>query len=255
MERGAIMLIGSTEGQQDEVILREFMRLAGDRESHVVILADRTELPTLFAQTGSGTVDIVALSEPTTARDIPHMFQQATGIWILSDADNLVVLNNASPFAATLRERYTRGAVIADSVSMAVLLPTERLAMLTAVSHGQLEGLDLKNGLHALSVSDLYCYHVLAGYGNSLGSVLMRNPGALWLAIDPQTAVTIRDSTLAVLGKGTVFVIDVREAHNNQHQDDERVQLEHVKLHILSNGESFDLMQFSTDRDRILESV
>jgi cyanophycinase len=79
--------------------------------------------------------------------------------------------------------------------------------------------------------------------GRLLGAVAL-NPRILGIGIDENTAIVVRERQFYVLGQGAVYVVDgAGVTHSNiaEGEDNRTLSMCDVRLHILSNGDHFNL--------------
>jgi len=79
--------------------------------------------------------------------------------------------------------------------------------------------------------------------GRLVGAVA-QNPRLLGIGLDEDTAVIAEGGGFRVLGSGAVYVVDgVRESYTNvsEQKPDEVMSVFDLKLHILSEGDSYEL--------------
>ena len=81
--------------------------------------------------------------------------------------------------------------------------------------------------------------------GRLLGAVA-KNPRYIGIGIDEDTAVVVEDGTyMRVIGSGAVYVVDGETiTHSNiaEAKQDRILSIENVRLHVLSDGDAYDLM-------------
>ena len=80
-------------------------------------------------------------------------------------------------------------------------------------------------------------------FGRLLGAVA-HNPQSLGLGIDEDTAIVVQGKAFRVLGSGAVYVLDARGATYSNIADattDEAMSIYDVTVHVLNQGDSFDL--------------
>jgi cyanophycinase len=79
--------------------------------------------------------------------------------------------------------------------------------------------------------------------GRLLGAVCL-NPKNLGIGIDEQTAVVVERGRFYVLGSGAVYVVDgadVTFSNVAQEEEDHTLSAHGVRLHVLSQGDQFDI--------------
>lgn len=275
----SLLIIGGAEDKVGRVtILRRFVRLAGGRKSHIVIIPTASSVPdevvdvysTVFSRLGAPQIDAVDPLDRAHSSDagLQQLVDEATGVF-LSGGNQLKLsqLIVGTPLGAAILRAYERGAVIAGTSAGASIMsqfmismgdegvtPRQRSSQLTA-------GLGLLPGV----IVDQH-FDQRARYGRLL-SLVASSPNLLGMGIDEDTAAEITDGTeLSVVGSGAVFVVDARSAVTDAHQAERDAPLlvTGAIVHTLPYGAIFDLetatltefsekyadLSVSTSRDR-----
>lgn len=254
--RRSLLIIGGAEDKVGRVtILRRFVRLAGGRQSRIVIIPTASSVPdevvdvyrTVFSRLGSPEVTYV---DPATRLDssdpeLVATLDRATGIFISGGNQlKLSQLIVGTPLGAALVAAYERGAVVAGTSAGASIMsqfmismgdegvtPRQRSSQLTA-------GLGLLPGV----IVDQH-FDQRARYGRLL-SLVAGSPSLLGMGIDEDTAAEIADEReMTIVGSGAVFVVDARTATTDAHlaERDAPLLVTGAVVHTLPFGATFDL--------------
>lgn len=252
----SLLIIGGAEDKVGRAtILRRFVRLAGGRQSRIVIIPTASAFTdqvvetytTIFSRLGAPAVVVVdPPSRPAAAAQaLVQAIDDATGVFMTGGNQlKLSSLFVGTPLAGAIARAHARGAVVAGTSAGASIMsqfmislgadgvtPRQRVSQLTS-------GLGLLPGV----IIDQH-FDQRARYGR-LMSLVAGSPNLLGIGIDEDTAAEVRDGRkLTVVGSGAVFVVDARSAVS-----DVPVARRHAPLlisgaivHSLPNGATFDL--------------
>lgn len=252
----SLLIIGGAEDKVGRAtILRRFVRLAGGRQSRIVIIPTASSFTdevvetytTIFCRLGAPAVVVVdPPSRPAAAAQaLVQAIDGATGVFMTGGNQlKLSSLFVGTPLAGAIARAHARGAVVAGTSAGASIMsqfmislgadgvtPRQRVSQLTS-------GLGLLPGV----IIDQH-FDQRARYGR-LMALVAGSPNLLGIGIDEDTAAEVRDGRkLTVVGSGAVFVVDARSAVS-----DVPVARRHAPLlisgaivHSLPNGATFDL--------------
>lgn len=255
--RRTLFVIGGAEDKLGRsVVLKRFVRLAGGRQSRIVIIPTASSFVdevaesyrSVFTRLRAG-VDIEVVHAPSraAARDpsLVERLDKATGVFISGGSQlKLGQFLVGTPVGDAIHAAYQRGAVIAGTSAGASIMsrfmislgdegltPRQRSSQITA-------GLGLLEGV----IVDQH-FDQRGRYGRLL-SLVANSPNLLGMGIDENTAVEIRGGrTMTVVGSGGVFVIDARNAVTDA-ADARRgapLLVSGAVVHSLPTGATFDL--------------
>ncbi|MCY7290495.1 MAG: cyanophycinase [Cryobacterium sp.] len=252
----SLLIIGGAEDKVGRAtILRRFVRLAGGRQSRIVVIPTASSFTdevvetytTIFSRLGAPAVVVVdPPSRPAAAAPaLVQAIDDATGVFMTGGNQlKLSSLFVGTPLAGAIARAHARGAVVAGTSAGASIMsqfmislgadgvtPRQRVSQLTS-------GLGLLPGV----IIDQH-FDERARYGR-LMALVAGSPNLLGIGIDEDTAAEVRDGRkLTVVGSGAVFVVDARTAVS-----DVPVARRHAPLlisgaivHSLPNGATFDL--------------
>jgi cyanophycinase len=139
-------------------------------------------------------------------------------------------------FPAIIRERYQAGSTVGGTSAGAAVLSGVMLtgdADLTVIQQANTKTAD---GLNLWPGSIVDQHFVKRQRFNRLLSAVLDRPTLVGIGVDESTAAILSQNTLEVVGQGNVVVIDGRTGKVLPPQG-----VRDVKLHVLSNGMTFDL--------------
>lgn len=250
-----LFIIGGAEDRVGRAtLLRRFVKLAGGRKSHIVVIPTassfQTEVVTayteVFARFGAPRISVV---NPTSRDhsglgDQIALLDKATGIFM--SGGNQLVLSQYfcdTPLGDAIHRAHARGAVIGGTSAGASIMSEFMTALGQdgAVplqrSSGVSQGLGLLKGV----VIDQH-FAERARYGR-LMAVIARSPGLLGIGIDEDTAIEVTGGRFTVHGRSTAFVIDCGQAITDA-PDARRyapLLVSGAVVHALPAGATFDL--------------
>lgn len=257
MSRRLLIIGGAEDKVRRLTVLRRFVRLAGGRDSRIVVIPtasafsdEVTEVySTVFARLHATVIGSVNPHTRNEAEDeaLADLLSQATGVFI-SGGNQLKLgqLIVGTRTGQALVEAYRRGAVVAGTSAGASVLsqfmismgeeglsPRQRASQLTL-------GLGLLDGV----IIDQH-FEQRTRYGRLLATVAT-SPSLLGLGIDEDTAAEVEDeTTLTVVGSGSVFVVDAGQAVSDAHEArrDAPLMVSGAVVHTLPFGATFDLRE------------
>ena len=252
-----LLIIGGAEDKVGRsVVLKRFVRLAGGRQSRIVLIPTASSFvdevtaayTSVFTRLRAG-ADIRQVHTPSRAAAYDPVLVQrlddATGVFIAGGSQlKLSQYLVGTPVGDAIHAAYRRGAVIAGTSAGASimsrfmislgdegLIPRQRSSQLTA-------GLGLLENV----IVDQH-FDQRGRYGR-LMSLVANSPNLIGMGIDENTAVEIRDEkVLSIIGAGGVFVIDARRAVTDT-PDARRgapLLVSGAVVHSLPTGATFDL--------------
>ena len=253
---GRLIIIGGHEDKKDAaVILREVAECAGKGRVVVCTVASNRrdevweEYRKVFRELGCRTVSHLDVGQRADILDDPPLD-------ILDDASVVFFtggeqLNITTRFAGTrlcaaVEELYRRGGTVAGtSAGAAVMADTMLVSGRGSESHRIRENLSMAPGLGFIKDVLIDQHFAERGrIGRLLGAVA-QNPRLLGLGIDENTAIVVdREERFAVIGEGAVYVADARDvSYTNvaEEEADRTLSIFDVRLHLLSQGDLFDL--------------
>jgi cyanophycinase len=254
--RRTLLIIGGAEDRIGRsVVLKRFIKLAGGRRSHIVVIPTASSYAgevseayrDVFTRLRGGDISVV---HPETRRDSddPAMVEAldtATGIFITGGSQVKLAQNIVgTPVGAAVIRAYERGAVVAGTSAGASIMSRFMISL------GE-EGLTPKQRASQISaglglVEDVIIdqhFDQRGRYGR-LMSMVAASPNLLGMGIDENTAAEIRDGkVMSVIGAGSIFVINARNAITDA-ADARRgapLLVSGAVVHSLPTGSTFDL--------------
>jgi len=259
--KGHLVLIGG--GEKPSAAMEKFVELAGGPASPIIVIPTASAEP----DTGQYYVDLlgeygctevipleIRTKEDARRSDYVEAVNRARGVFF-SGGDQSRILDalEDTPTLDAIRKIWLAGAVIggtsAGTACQSPLMITGE-GDFTVIQPGAVElrkGLDLFRGV----VVDQH--FVARQRFNRLMSVILEHPELLGVGVDEATAVWVRpDATFAVLGKSSVIVIDAKGATQSRMKLEDGKELSgasDVRVHVLHDGEVFDLTSRSVVRE------
>jgi cyanophycinase len=254
--RGRLLIIGGHEDKENEkLILRRVAQLVGSGRLVVATLATSEprqsweEYERAFRSIGAPHVYHLQVETRSEAQSVAAMkvLDDATGVFFTGgDQLKITSLIGDTPVYSRIHEILLRGGVIAGtSAGASVMSETMLVGGHSDGSHRIQDNLHLAPGFGFAKDMVIDQHFAERGRINRLLAVVAQNPRVVAIGIDENTAIELRpsrDST--VLGAGGVTILDGRDiSYTNiaEGADNETMSLFGVKLHLLSQGDQFDL--------------
>lgn len=262
--QGTLIIIGGHEDKENEqIILKELAHRVGSGK--LVLSAIGSAEPEHYIEKYNqvlrnlGVRHIYNLSVALRAEA-----REESKLRILDDAaavfftggDQLKITSQLgdTPIYSRIVEIYEQGGLIAGtSAGASILCETMMVGGDGDGSHKIRESLHMAPGLGLIKNVVIDQHFAERGRMGRLLEAVAQNPKNLGLGIDENTAVIVeRERSFYVLGAGAVYAVDgsgVTESNMGVEEEGRSLSIYDVKLHVLSQGDSFDL---NTRRPRML---
>jgi cyanophycinase len=256
--KGTLLIIGGHEDKTgDKIILREFVRLARSGTLVVATLASKNAGAELwenyrrvFTEFGVKQSMHLDVESREDARDTTRMdmIEQADAIFFTGgDQLQLTSQLGGTPLCEHIQAfYYERGGLIAGtSAGASVMCETMLVSGKGDESHKVGDTLRMAPGLGFVKDMIIDQHFAERGRIGRLLAAVAQNPRILGVGIDEDTAILVEgEECFQVLGSGAVYVVDgrnVTETNISQTNSDRTLSIFDVQLHLLSQGDTFDL--------------
>lgn len=257
--RRTLIIIGGHEDKEGEkVILREVAARASNEKLVVTTVASHEpegyfeEYERAFHELGVAEVCELEIRERQHASEEKtiRILDNATGVFF-TGGDQLKITSQvgSTPVMARIREIYEAGGVIAGtSAGASAMCETMLVSGASEETYRLGDSLRLAPGLGLIGDVIIDQHFAERGRMGRLLGVVAHNPQVLGIGIDEGTASVVENAaTFRVLGEGAVYVVDgTGVTHSNiaeKNEKDQALSIYDIKLHVLSQGDSFDLRE------------
>lgn len=255
-KKGTLVIIGGHEDKEGEcAILKEVTRLAdGGRLVLATIASEEPEnyfdeYQRCFIKLGISELIHLYVADRGESADEEKLKQldDVRGIFF-SGGDQLRISSQIgdTPFETRIMEIYHQGGVIAGTSAGASVMGEIMLIRGPNAESHRIGDLHMAPGLRLIKNVIIDQHFAERGrIGRLLGAVAL-NPRILGIGIDEDTAIIVRENEFYVLGNGAVYVIDgagVTRSNIAEGVEKQALSINDVRLHVLSNGDVFDLEQ------------
>lgn len=253
-ERTLVIIGGHEDREGEKVVLREIARRIGNGKLVVTTVASR-EPGDLFetyerAFRSAGVRHVYKLDIPTRESAVEErairVLDDATAVFF-TGGDQLKITSQIgdTPVFARMREIYEAGGLIAGTSAGASAMSTTMLVTGDSEdSHKIGSALMMAPGLGLIDNVVLDQHFAERGRIGRLIGAVAQNPRSLGVGIDENTAIVVERKQFQVIGEGAVYVLDGRNVTYSNITEEERdrtLSIFDLKLHILSQGDEFDL--------------
>jgi len=258
-ERGYVIPIGGAEERTDSaLVLNRFVDLCGGKEARIVIIPTASQL----ADTGDKYVEIfttigvkqavsLTINERAEAGSENYLEQldQADGIFITGGSQlRLSTILGGTKVSQKIRRLNAEGVHVAGTSAGAAIMPEH---MIAGGSTGIIPSADSVSLAPGLGLTNALLIDQHFSQRDRLGRLLAAisyNPFMIGVGLDEDTAIFIDPDhhSFEVVGSGAVTVIDpidLSYSSMSQASKDEALSLLDLKMHILSQGCRFDIVE------------
>lgn len=255
-ERGWIIPIGGAEEKENSPqILQRFVQLAGGRNADIVVIPTASQLRNtgpryerIFGELGAARVTALDFD---TRRDCEEdnrlqRLREATGVFFTGGNQlRLSTLLGGTPVAKTVRQMNAAGIPVAGTSAGAAFISEHMIAFGDEGSTPIAGSVRLAPGMGLTNRFIIDQHFRQRDRLGRLLTALAYNPFAVGIGLDEDTAAFIApDNTVHVEGSGGITVVDAAEVQFSSMdsvQEGRPVCLLGVKLHILTQGSTFNL--------------
>ncbi|HEX8281337.1 MAG TPA: cyanophycinase [Chthoniobacterales bacterium] len=254
--RPTLIVIGGREDKiGDALILREVARHVGSGKLVITAVASSEpdglfeEYDRVFRKLGLKHIYNLEVSSREHAKD-PRVLKVLDGAnaVFFTGGDQLKITSQIgdTPAFNRIREIYRSGGVIAGTSAGASVVCGTMLVGGTARTSPRLgDSIQMAPGLGFIRDVIIDQHFAERGRMGRLLGAVTQNPKTLGLGIDENTAVVIdKGESFYVVGAGAVYAVDGRYisySNVNEADPDKTLAVYDMKLHVLTEGDSFDL--------------
>ena len=253
---GTLIIIGGHEDRDPtggKVILREFVRRARGGKIVLATVASHQpegyfeEYQAAFADLGATDLVELYVEERSEAShsDKLSVLDDAAGIFF-SGGDQLRITSQIgdTEIEAKVKKLFERGGVIAGTSAGASVMSETMLVKGTSAETHRVGDLHMAPGMGLVPNVIIDQHFAERGRMGRLLGAVGHNPRVLGLGIDEDTAAILEGDTFEVIGSGGVYVVDGTEAsycNVAEARSDCALSMHDVRVHVLSNGDCFNL--------------
>jgi cyanophycinase len=254
--RGWIIPVGGNEEKTgDADVLRRFVELAGGERARLVVIPTASSLADtgaryerLFRELGAKRADALPFAERTDAErgDWLRTLESATGIFLTGGNQlRLTTILGGTSVAKMIRRRNARGVVVGGTSAGAAILSEHMIAFGEEGATPRAGQVTLAPGFGLTNRVVIDQHFRQRDRLGRLLTALAYNPFAVGIGLDEDTAAAIDpDDVLHVVGNGAITVVDASSLGYSsiaKAKPGEPVCVTGVKLHVLTDGATFDL--------------
>ena len=255
-DRTLIIIGGHEDKSGKKTILHEVARRAGSDKIVVTTVASHEPegyfagYEEAFADIGVQEVvelEIQDRSEAVLDRKV-QLLDGARGLFF-TGGDQLKITSQIgdTPIFRKILEIYQEGGVIAGTSAGASAMCETMLVKGTGRESHRIGDLHLAPGLGLIKDVIIDQHFAERGRMGRLLGAIAQNPRVLGIGIDEDTAIVIENAeSFYVLGSGAVYVVDgsgVTHSNIADEKEDKVLSIYDVTLHVLSQGDQFDLRE------------
>ena len=251
---GPLIIIGGHEDKEgDKRILKEIAARVG--EGRLVIATVASHQPDGYFeayQQAFGALGVHNLVElyvhergETLEQHAFEIFEDAVGIFF-TGGDQLRISSQIgdTPVEKMVREIHRRGGLIAGTSAGASVMSETMLAKGSSQESHRIGDLHMAPGLGLVRDVIIDQHFAERGrIGRLLGAVA-QNPRVLGIGIDEDSAIVLEGAQFRVVGSGAVYIVDgsgVTHSNIAEASPERTLSMHDVRLHVLSDGDRFDL--------------
>ena len=250
-----LMAMGGALSRKKPLVLREFVRQAGETETRIIILPHASALEDtgeyyekIFRELGAGEATTIKFHQRHEA-DSPQRLaklEKATAIFIAGGNQmRLSALIAGTKFEAALHRAYQRGAIIGGTSAGAAVLSQ---LMIAYGKSGSTPREGIAQFLPGFGFTNKVIFDQHFRERDRIGRLIYAvaaNPGLLGVGVDEDTAAILKDdNTITVAGSGGVTILDgsqIRETDVAEIEKKGPVAVSGLNLHILTAGCGYTL--------------
>jgi cyanophycinase len=254
--KGTLLIIGGHEDREkDKVILRTLAERVGS--GRLVVSTVASEAPkemweqyeSLFRGLGVRHVHHLQIEERAEGSSVRAMktLEEATAVFFTGgDQTRITSTIGDTPVFSRIYEIFAEGGTIAGtSAGASVLTETMMVGGAATESHRIGAGLRLAPGFGFTRDMVIDQHFAERGRIGRLLGVVGQNPRVIGIGLDEDTAIDLRPNvSFRVLGSGGVTVLNgatVTDSNIADEETDRTMSIVGVTLHVLSQGDRFDL--------------
>ena len=257
---GNLLIIGGAEDKQKDCkILKYFFKQAGGRDSRICVItvaSDKAEeagkpYEELFKKFGCQDLEIIDIRtrKDAESQEKVDKLNRSSGIFFTGgDQLRITAMIGGSAVGRTLQHLYERKVIIAGTSAGASVMSETMIIG----GQGDTPGEDLIKmapGLGLLKGVIIDQHFAQRGRIGRLLTAVALNPYILGIGIDEDTSIHVKgDGKINVIGRGTALILDA--SYSTVSNVDELfagrpLALAPVRLHVLSEGFEFDILERS----------
>jgi cyanophycinase len=252
--QGTLIIIGGHEDHDGErVILKEVAKLVANGRLVLATIASHSpegyieKYQTSFAALGIKEVTELYVEDRVEAGHEEKLAPlKGVNAVFFSGGDQLRITSQigGTPISDRIREIFDAGGVIAGTSAGASAMSETMLVKGQSASSYRIGDVRMAPGLGLLPNVIIDQHFAERGrIGRLLGAV-SQNPRELGIGIDEDTAIVVRGDQFRVIGSGAVYLVDasgVTYSDVAEGRANSAPSIYDLKLHVLSDGETFDL--------------
>lgn len=251
---GPLVIIGGHEDHDgDRKILQEVARRAGKGKLVLATIASREPEGTLEKYQSSlgdmGVEEVCELylgdREEAFGQGALAALEGATAIFF-SGGDQLRITSHlgGTPVLDRIVDIFRKGGLIAGTSAGASVLSGTMIVSGPQDETYRDSALNMAPGLGFLAQAIIDQHFAQRGRISRLVGAVAHNPGHLGIGIDEDTAIIVEDGHFNVCGTGAVHILDASEVTRcnvANLDEDEALSIHGLTLHVLAEGDRFDL--------------
>ena len=187
----------------------------------------------------------VNVRDDAFSSDKLDVLDNARGVFF-TGGDQLQITSRVggAPICDRIRDLLARGGTVAGTSAGASAMSETMLVGGPSGESHRIDTVQMAPGLGFIAGVIIDQHFAERGRLGRLVGAVAQNPRLLGIGLDEDTAVIAEGGGFRVLGSGAVYVVDgVRESYTNvsEQKPDEVMSVFDLKLHILSEGDSYEL--------------
>ncbi len=259
VRRGYLMPIGGAEDKQDErIVLRRFVALAGGHAARIVVMPTASSLATvvgqryreIFRTLGARQVEVLNISSREQAMDVSHLtaFEGATALFITGGNQmKLSAILGGTAVLQRIRDMHSAGMLVGGTSAGASAVSQHMIAFGASGSSPKQRMVQLCPGMGLLTQAIIDQHFSQRDRIGRLLTAVAHNPFILGIGIDEDTAAIIDpDKRLEVVGRGSVLIVDASNMSYTDIHDAKGYRpftMYGVVINTLTSGHKYDLIE------------
>jgi cyanophycinase len=256
--KGNLIIIGGHEDKNDgKKILKIVANMAKEGNDRLVIIAAATtaspeeqieEYTKIFKDLGVKNVDALSIRERPDAYEEKNVeLIKRARVFFFTGGDQLRITSmmGDSPIYMCLQQIYNEGGTIAGTSAGAAVMSETMLIAGPGDESNRIDSLNMAPGLGLLKGVVIDSHFAERGRMGRLLGAVSQNPANIGLGIDEDTAIIVQNQTqFRVTGSGAVYVVDgsgISYTSLSEKSPNGALSLYNVKLHVLADGDRYDL--------------